>query len=129
MSVVYKNILNMKKHLLILALLSLVSSAMAQYSQPDRKSGKYTSESSAGDVMTITHIKEFNNLTVEYSLIDPFNKGVLVVFDISGRVIEQQEINFEIDQLIIPVDKWPAGQYTLSLYADKKFILSRKISL
>ena len=67
--------------------------------------------------------------TVEYNLVDPFNKAVLVVFDMSGRVIVQQEINYEIDQVIIPSGNWPAGQYTVSLFADKKTAMTKKITI
>jgi len=67
--------------------------------------------------------------TVEYNLYDPFNKAILVVFDISGRVIEQHEIQYEIDQVIIPANQWPAGQYTVSLFADGKTVLTNKITI
>jgi predicted Zn-dependent protease len=66
---------------------------------------------------------------VDYNLTDPFNKAVLVVFDISGRVIVQLEIHNEIDQLIIPAENWPNGQYTISLFADGLTIMTKKIAI
>jgi len=122
-------ILNMKKYTLILAFLSIVSTAMAQYPRPDNNNGIYTIESEIGDKMTITQNKELNNLTVEYGLTDSFAKAVLIVIDNSGRVIVQLEILYSKDNVIIPVDKWPSGQYTVSIFADKKSILSREVSL
>lgn len=67
--------------------------------------------------------------TVEYNLSNPFNKAVLVVFDISGRVIEQLEIRDENDQLIIPVDDWPSGQYTISIFVNGKTAMTKKITI
>ena len=67
--------------------------------------------------------------TIEYNLTDPFNKAVLVVFDISGRVIVQQEVYYEIDQMIIPSENWPAGQYMVSLFSDGKTIMTKKITI
>ena len=119
----------MKKYALILALLSFGLTVMAQYTRPVSNDGVYTTESVDGDQMTITQNKESNNLTVEYSLKDSFTKAVLIVLDNSGRVIVQQEILYSKDQVIIPLENWPGGQYTVSLYADKRSILSRQISL
>jgi len=67
--------------------------------------------------------------TIEYSLTDPFNKAVLVVFDISGRVIVQQKVYYEIDQMIIPSENWLAGQYMVSLFSDGKTIMTKKITI
>ncbi len=119
----------MKKYILILALLSLGLTAMAQYAQPDNNSGIYAIESEIGDKMTIIQNKESNNLTVEYSIKESFTKAVLIVLDNSGRVIVQEEIQYVEDQLIIPVDNWPSGQYAVSLYADKRSILSLQVAL
>lgn len=119
----------MKNYTLILALLSLVSTTVAQHAQPQNNNGIYTIESVNGDEMTITHNKELNNLSVEYSLTESFNKAVLIVLDNSGRVIVQHEIIYSSDNVIIPVDKWPNGQYKVSIYADKRSILSGQFSL
>ena len=67
--------------------------------------------------------------TVEYNLIDPFNKAVLVVFDMNGRMVLQNEINYSIDQIIIPSDNWPSGQYTCTLFADGKTIMTKQITI
>jgi len=57
--------------------------------------------------------------TVEYNLTDPFNKAVLVVFDISGKMVVQQEIHYDTDQVLIPSENWPAGQYTTARQRHK----------
>ena len=67
--------------------------------------------------------------TVEYNLIDPFNKAVIVVFDISGKMVFQQEIHYDMDQVLIPSENWPSGHYTVSLFADKKTVITKKITL
>jgi len=64
--------------------------------------------------------------TVEYQITDPFENAVLVVFDISGKMIIQKEISYSIDQLVIPVENWPTGQYTITLMADGKTIVTQK---
>ena len=67
--------------------------------------------------------------TIEYSLTNPFNKAVLVVFDMNGKMVLQNEIHYGIDQIIIPSGDWPNGQYTCTLFADGQTILTRKITI
>ncbi len=67
--------------------------------------------------------------TVDYQISDPFNKAVLVVFDIRGKLIMQQEVYYSIDQLIVPSQNWPSGQYTLSILADGKTIITQKMTI
>lgn len=67
--------------------------------------------------------------TVEYNLVDPFNKAVLVVFDMSGKLVLQNEVNYSVDQVIIPSDNWPNGQYTCTLFADGQTILTKQITI
>jgi len=118
----------MKITAIIIFILGLASSATAQYEHaPKNDTGIYITETKNGDKMTIDMINDKSNLTIDYQLIDEFNKAVLIVLDNSGRVIVQQEILYEMDQVIIPAGNWPSGQYTFSLYTDKKLILSRKI--
>ena len=119
----------MKTTVTLILFLSIINITMAQYVQPNNNKGIYTIESEVGDKMTIIQNKESNNLTIEYSLLDSFTNAVLIVLDNSGRVIVQHEILYIKDQLIITLENWPSGQYTVSLYADKKSILSRQIML
>ena len=120
----------MKTTIIIIFILGLASSTTAQYEHASKNdTGIYITETKNGDKMTIEMINDKSNLTIDYQLIDEFNKAVLIVFDNSGRVIVQQEILYVKDQIIIPVINWPSGQYTISLYADKRSIISSKISL
>ena len=118
----------MKITAIIIFILGLASSATAQYEHaPKIDTGIYTTETKKGDKMTIDMINDKSNLTIDYQLINEFNKAVLIIFDNRGRVIVQNEILYVKDQLIIPVENWSDGQYTVSIYADKKSILSRQI--
>jgi len=105
--------------------------ATAQYAHPRQNNNGITTTESAsgGDKMTIAQSNNKNSFTVDFQLTDPFNKAVLVVFDISGRVIVQKEIYNKTDQVIIPSDNWPTGQYTVSLFADKKTLMTKKIAI
>ena len=120
----------MKTTAIIILILGLASIATAQYAHPQpNDTGIYTTETKNGDKMTIAQSDDKNSFTVEYNLVDPFNKAVLVVFDMSGRLVLQNEINYNIDQIIIPSGDWPKGQYTCTLFADGKTILTRKITI
>jgi len=120
----------MKTTAIIIFIFGLSISATAQYAHiPENGTGIYTTETKNGDKMAIALNSDKNNFTVDYQLKENFNKAVLVVFDISGRVIIQQEVYYDIDQVIIFSENWPAGQYTVSLFADKKEIMTKKITL
>ena len=120
----------MKTTAIFILILGLANCATAQYEHTSVNNiSIYTTESENGGKMTIDLINNKSNLTIDYQLIDPFNKAVLVIFDISGRVIVQQEIYHEIDQVLIPSENWPAGHYTVSLFADKKTVMTKKITL
>ena len=120
----------MKTTAIIILILGLANCATAQYSHASANdTGIYTTESENGDKMTITANSEKNNFMVDYQLIEEFNNAVLVVFDISGKMVVQQEIHYDIDQVLIPSDNWPAGQYTVSLFADGKTVMTQKITL
>ena len=121
----------MKKLSFLIFMLVIFNIANAQYAYPrPNDTGVYTTESATGgDKMAIATDKEKNSFTVEYSFIDPFNKAVLVVFDISGKVIVQKEINYSIDQIIIPTGNWPGGLYTCTLFADGQTIMTKQITI
>jgi len=67
--------------------------------------------------------------TLYYSLRDLFNPGTLVVIDANGKTIYQTEINYTRDQIIIPTNNWVSGQYAVSILADGKTIVNKKITL
>jgi len=120
----------MKPIILFSFILALANSAAAQYIQnPANNTGIYSTQSNAGDQMTITLNPNKTNFTVNYSFVNPFNKAVLIVMENSGRVIVQKEIEKSEDQLIIATDKWPGGQYTVSLFADKKTVITQKLTI
>ncbi|RLD21470.1 MAG: hypothetical protein DRI54_09140, partial [Bacteroidetes bacterium] len=67
--------------------------------------------------------------TVDYSLREAFNSGLLVIMDINGRTIYQTEINYNRDQVLIATDGWPSGNYNCVLLTDDKTMLSEKITI
>ena len=67
--------------------------------------------------------------TVDYSLRNVFNTGKLMVMDVNGKMVYQAEINYDRDQVLVPVEGWTAGQYTCVLLADGKTMLSKKITI
>lgn len=67
--------------------------------------------------------------TVEYQLTESFNSAKIIIFDINGKLVSQQEILYDIDQIIIPTENWVNGQYSISIIADGKTIAMRKITL
>jgi hypothetical protein len=67
--------------------------------------------------------------TVEYQLTDMFKTAQIVIFDMGGRIISQQEIHYDIDQIIISTENWGNGQYSISILADGKTVSNKKITL
>jgi len=67
--------------------------------------------------------------TVDYSLREAFNSGLLVIMDVNGKTIYQTVINYDRDQLIIATDGWPSGNYNCVLLTDDKTMLSEKITI
>jgi hypothetical protein len=47
----------------------------------------------------------------------------------NGRAIVTQEIQYTMDQIIIPTENWPSGQYTCTLFADGRSIKTQKITI
>ena len=112
----------MKTTAIIIFIFGLYYSASAQYARaPANNTGIYTTESaSGGDKMAIVRNTEKNILTVDYQLNDGFNKAVLIVKEPIGKVILMEELENTRDQILIATDNWPSGQYSVSLYVDKK---------
>ena len=120
----------MKTIAITLFVLVLSYSATAQYAHdPANDTGIYTAETKNGDKMTITRNAEKNNFIVDYQLMEEFNKAVLVVNEPIGKIIVMEDLENANDQVLITTDNWPSGQYTFSLFADKKTILTKQISL
>jgi len=120
----------MKTTAIIILILGFASSATAQYARSSKNdTGIFTTETKNGDKITIALNSDKTNFTVEYSLSEPFNKAVLVVKEPIGKIIVMEELIDTRDQIIIVTDNWPAGQYTVSLFADKKEIMTKKITL
>jgi len=67
--------------------------------------------------------------TVEYQVSQHFENAQLVIFDINGRIIFQQQVYYAIDQVLVASQNWHAGQYTVSLLADGKTVMTKKITL
>jgi hypothetical protein len=67
--------------------------------------------------------------TVDYQLTESFSSAKIIIFDINGKLVNQQEILYDIDQIIIPTESWVNGQYSISIIADGKTIALRKITL
>ena len=67
--------------------------------------------------------------TVEYQLMDLFTTAQIVVFDMSGKIVDQKEIHYDIDQVIISSENWKAGQYVVSIITENKTVKSQTITL
>jgi hypothetical protein len=67
--------------------------------------------------------------TVEYQLTDAFKSAQVIIFDINGKLITNFELHNDIDQIIIPTENWPSGQYSVSILADGKTIMHKMITL
>ena len=67
--------------------------------------------------------------TVEYQLTDVFKTAQIVIYDMSGKIVGQRKIHFDIDQIIISSENWKAGQYVVSIIADNKTVKSQTITL
>jgi hypothetical protein len=121
----------MKTITLFILFLGLASSTSAQYAHaPANDTGIYTTESaSGGDKIHIVRNTKKNNLTIDYQLNEEFNKAVLIVKEPIGKIIVMEELENTRDQILILTDNWPTGQYTVSLFADKKTIMTKKISI
>jgi len=120
----------MKKISIMIFVLVIAGSVNAQYahSQPN-DTGIYTAETKSGDKMTIALNSDKNNFTVDYQLMEEFNKAVLIVKEPVGKIITMEELDNIRGQILITTDNWPSGNYTLSLFADKQLLLEQKIAL
>jgi len=67
--------------------------------------------------------------TIEYQLTDAFKTAQIVIFDITGKLVISQVLKYDIDQIIIPTENWLSGQYSVSILADGKTIVNKKITL
>ena len=117
----------MKTTAIIILILGLATVATAQYARnPANNTGIYATENTTGDKMTIAVNNEKTNFTVDYQLIDAFNKAVLVIREEIGKVIVMEELIDTHGQIIITIDHWPSGNYTVNLFADKKMLMQQK---
>jgi len=67
-------------------------------------------------------------ITIEYALKQFSDKTIIVITDTNGRVVYQENLAYEQDELIIPTDNLPLGQYFCTLKNDnititEKFLL------
>jgi len=108
--------------------LGLACSTSAQYAHaPANDTGIYTTETKSGDKMTIVLNSDKNNFTVDYQLLEEFNKAVLIVKEPIGKIIVMEELDNIRGQILIAIDNWQSGQYTVSLFADKINVITQKI--
>jgi len=120
----------MKTSAIIILILGFANCATAQYARaPANDTGIYTAETKSGDKMTIALNSDKNNFTVDYQLMEEFNKAVLIVKEPVGKIITMEELDNIRGQILITTDNWPSGNYTLSLFADKQLLLEQKIAL
>jgi hypothetical protein len=67
--------------------------------------------------------------TIAYQLTNAFKTAQIVIFDISGKLVINQELKYDIDQIIIPTENWKSGQYSVSILTDGKTMVNNKITL
>ena len=120
----------MKKISIMIFVLVIAGSVNAQYahSQPN-DTGIYTAETKSGDKMTIALNSDKNNFTVDYQLMEEFNKAILIVKEPIGKIIVMEELAGTRDQILISTDNWPSGIYSCTLLIDGKTALTQQITV
>ena len=67
-------------------------------------------------------------VTLRYAIIEPFDNLLLVVMDLNGHVVYSSNLEFDRDEVIIPLDNMPAGSYYVQLLRDGKTVKTEKFT-
>ena len=70
-----------------------------------------------------------NYIIVDYTLDKPYDKALLQLTNLSGKIIYSQNIYGDKDQIHIDIRNYKAGNYMLSLIVDNKVLETIKVSI
>ncbi len=90
---------------------------------------QYTEEEIREDKLFIYPNPAKDYITIEYATTD-FSKGLsLIITDLSGRIVHNEQLDYPQDELVIIADKFPPGQYFCTLKNSSKVIQTQKFIL
>ena len=68
-------------------------------------------------------------VTLRYAVADTYNQLLLAVYDTKGNVVYSAELHYDRDEVIVPLENLPAGNYYIQLLKDGKTLKTEKVSL
>jgi hypothetical protein len=60
-------------------------------------------------------------------LTEGYLMGSIVISDVSGKIVYQSDVINSLRNLVIPIDKWLAGIYYVSLSVNRKVIQAKSL--
>ena len=68
-------------------------------------------------------------ITLRYAITETYNQLLVVVYDTKGNSVWSRKLNYDRDEVIIPLNNLPAGNYYVQLLRDGQTFKTKKVSL